>query len=165
MAVIHLLEGPVGAGKSTLATQLSFEHKAPHLNLDEWMVTLFRPDRPETDFVPWYQDRKARCIAQIWASATALLDLDISVVLELGLVQRADRQAFYERVDMEDRALRIYLLDVPRDVRWARVQKRNQEQAGTYRMAVNEQIFEMANRAWEAPSLQEIEERQIETLP
>jgi predicted kinase len=165
MAVIYLLEGPVGAGKSTLAARLSFEHKAPHLNLDEWMVTLFRPDRPETDFLRWYQDRKARCIEQIWASATALLDLDISVVLELGLVQRADREAFYQRVDIEDRALRIYLLDAPKDVRWARVQKRNEEQAGTYRMAVNEQIFEMANGAWEAPSSQEIQERQIETLP
>lgn len=162
MAVIHLLEGPVGAGKSTLATKLSYEHQAPHLNLDEWMVTLFRPDRPETDFLPWYQARKARCIEQIWASATALLDLDISVVLELGLVQRADRKAFYDRVDIEDRALRVYLLDVPKDVRWARVQQRNERQTGTYRMTVDAQIFEMANGAWEAPSLQEMEERQIE---
>ena len=39
VATIHLIEGPVGAGKSTFAARLSVAHEAPHLNLDEWIVT------------------------------------------------------------------------------------------------------------------------------
>ena len=35
MARIHLIEGPVGAGKSTFAAQLSGTYAAPHLALDD----------------------------------------------------------------------------------------------------------------------------------
>jgi len=48
---------PVGAGKSTYAAQLSLIHAAPRLNLDEWIVTLFVPDRPSADVLPWYLER------------------------------------------------------------------------------------------------------------
>ena len=66
MPTIHLIEGPVGAGKSTFAAKLMHEHSAPRLNLDEWMVVLFRPDRPEgDDIMAWYAERKQRCIEQI----------------------------------------------------------------------------------------------------
>ena len=69
MSTLHLIEGPVGAGKSTYAAQLGIATGAAHLNLDEWMVTLFRPDRPESDFLAWYGERKERCIEQIWLVA------------------------------------------------------------------------------------------------
>ena len=51
MATLHLVEGPVGAGKPTFAGQLSLVHEAPCLVLDEWMVTLYSPDRPNTGFM------------------------------------------------------------------------------------------------------------------
>ncbi|MEM1229397.1 MAG: AAA family ATPase [Pseudomonadota bacterium] len=164
MATIHLLEGPVGAGKSTYAAQLSHAHRAPHLNLDEWLVTLFRPDRPEADFMAWYLERKDRCLAQIWATAGALLDLEIDVVLELGLVQAAARQAFYERADAEDRALIVYLLETPKAERWARVQCRNVSGQGRYHMPVDEAMFELANNAWEPPSSAERRARAIREI-
>jgi adenylate kinase family enzyme len=36
MAKIHLVEGPVGAGKSTFVAKLCREHSAPSLILDAW---------------------------------------------------------------------------------------------------------------------------------
>ena len=54
MAKIHLIVGPVGAGKSTFALRLSQERKALFFNLDEWMIALFRPDRPEAGVMEWY---------------------------------------------------------------------------------------------------------------
>ena len=98
IATIHLIEGPVGADKSTLAAQLSLPHKAPHLNLDEWMVTLFSPDRPSETSMEWYSDRKYRCIQKIWEVTRELVDSGTNVILELGLVQVADRADFYRRV-------------------------------------------------------------------
>jgi predicted kinase len=159
---IHLIEGPVGAGKSTFAFRLSRERAAPRLVLDDWMARLFRPDRPEQDLWPWYQARKERCLDQIWALTEELLDLDSDVVLELGLVQRAARRSFYERVDAAGRTLHVYLLDAPRDVRRERVRKRNAEQGATFAMVVDDEVFELASDAWEAPDEDECSERGIE---
>ena len=161
MATLYMLEGPVGAGKSTLAAKLAAVHMAPHLNLDDWMVTLFRPDRPATDFISWYMDRKSRCIEQIWTTTQSLLAVDVSVVLELGLVRYADRQPFYQRLDDSGVEAKIFVLDVPREERWRRVQLRNRTKGPTYRMEVTEQVFEIADDAWEMPDDLEVEIRGI----
>ncbi|MDQ3263265.1 MAG: ATP-binding protein [Myxococcota bacterium] len=40
MAHLHLIVGPVGAGKSTFARQLSRQQSSVRLSLDEWMAQL-----------------------------------------------------------------------------------------------------------------------------
>lgn len=164
MPVIHLVEGPVGAGKSTFAARLGAGSATPRLNLDEWMVVLFRPDRPAEGFMPWYAERKARCIEQIWRVATDLLDTGSDVILELGLVQFNERADFYSRVDALGVPLKVYVLDVPKAVRAARVKQRNAEQGSTYQMEVTDEIFEIANSAWQMPDDAEIDARQIEVI-
>jgi len=164
MATIHLIEGPVGAGKSTFAAQLSLTHAAVHLNLDEWMVTLFRPDRPESDFMEWYAERKQRCINQLWRVTCDLVDAGSDAVLELGLVQTSARDDFYRRVDIEGYQLKVYVLETPEDVRRERVRERNKQQGETFKMEVSDEIFELANRAWQAPDAIESRERDIEFI-
>lgn len=164
MASIYLIEGPVGAGKSTFAAKLSLSQQALHLNLDEWMVTLFSPDRPSDNFIAWYTDRKSRCIQQIWDLTTQLLDSGSSAILELGLVQSADREAFYRRVDGTDHQLRVYLIDTPLALRRERVRKRNANETGTYQMQVSDEMFDLANRFWEEPTEIERQERNIELV-
>ncbi|MEJ2681019.1 MAG: AAA family ATPase, partial [Gammaproteobacteria bacterium] len=85
MSKIYLVEGPVGSGKSTFAEQQALEINAPHINLDSWMVNLFRPDRPTSGTMEWYIERKERCIEQIWLVAKSILDANFDVILELGL--------------------------------------------------------------------------------
>jgi len=162
MATIHLVEGPVGAGKSTFAARLGLRLRAPHLNLDQWMVTLFRPDRPAADFMQWYAERKQRCIAQIWQVTCDLLDAGTSAILELGLVQRQDREAFYALVDMAGYELKVYVLDAPEEVRRRRVQDRNRTRGVTFQMEVPADIFELAARAWQPPDEIECKERNVE---
>jgi predicted kinase len=164
MATIMLIEGAVGAGKSTFAARLSQRHATARLNLDEWMATLFRPDRPESGFVDWYIDRKRRCIAQIWHVASDLIDTGSSVILELGLVQRADREEFYARVDAAGYPLKVYVLDAPEAVRRARVQQRNVERSSTFRMVVPDEVFDLANRMWQPPDDDEMVGRDIELV-
>jgi shikimate kinase len=74
MAKIYLIEGPVGAGKSTFGLSLSQQFHVPCLILDVWMANLFRPDRPERDVMTWYGERKERCIQQIWKIGCAAVD-------------------------------------------------------------------------------------------
>ena len=164
MATIYLIEGPVGAGKSTFAAQLSWTHAAPLLNLDEWMVTLFRPDRPNTDFMQWYSERKLRCIEQIWKVTCDLLDTGTNVILELGLVQTQDREDFYSRVDAAGYELEVYVLDAPEAVRRQRVRDRNNKKGSTFKMEVSDEIFELANSAWQAPDDVECRDRDIHTV-
>lgn len=164
MASIYLIEGPVGAGKSTFAGQLSLTHKAPLLNLDEWMVTLFSPDRPSENFMQWYIERKDRCIEQIWSVACEMIETGIDVVLEMGLVQLADREGFYSRVDGAGYELHVYLLDASTEVRRQRVRARNLEQGSTFKMEVSDEIFELANGAWQPPDETELRRREIQTI-
>ncbi len=165
MPKVHLLIGPVGAGKSTLGLQLSREHQAIRLTLDEWMARLFRADRPPTGVMDWYVERVQRCLDQIWSVTTEALEVGTDVVLEIGLIQRRDRDAFYRRVDAADVDLLVYVVDAPRDVRRQRVLQRNEEQGETFSMEVPPEIFELASNLWEPPDEVERQERTIVPLP
>ncbi|WP_434042627.1 MULTISPECIES: AAA family ATPase [Sorangium] len=146
---IHLIVGPVGAGKSTFALRLSREQRAARMNLDEWMATLFSPDRPSTGTMEWYIERTGRCIEQIWRLTERLLEVGSDVVLEIGLIRRDERARLYERVDAGGHDLTIYVLDAPRDVRRERVQRRNDQKGDTFSMVVPPPIFELASDMWQ----------------
>lgn len=161
MAHLHLIIGPVAAGKSTFALQLAREHRAVRMNLDEWMATLFRPDRPEVGVMEWYIERTGRCIEQIWKQTTRTLDAGTHVVLEIGLILRRDRERFYERLDARSEGLTLYVLDAPREVRRRRVQQRNREKGETFSMEVPLAFFEMASDRWEPPDEVECSGRDV----
>lgn len=164
MARIHLVEGPVGAGKSTYVASLQLLHAAPALILDAWFVRLFSPDRPAEGLMPWYVERKERCFTQIWITARDILDRGHDVVLELGLVERASRERFYAMVDEAGYDMTVYLLDAPREVRRERVQRRNREKGPTFAMEVPEAFFEMASDHWQPMDDVEIEIRDVQVV-
>ncbi|AUX44320.1 hypothetical protein SOCE26_057840 [Sorangium cellulosum] len=151
MARIHLIIGPVGAGKSTFARQLCREHSAVSLNLDDWMAQLFRPDRPDSGVMEWYIERTGRCVEQIWKLTRSMIDVGTNVVLEIGLILRRDRDRLYKRVDAAGYDLTIYVLDAPRELRRERVEQRNREKGDTFSMVVPPPFFEMASDLWESP--------------
>lgn len=157
----HLILGPVGAGKSTYALALSRDRGAVRFALDDWMTGLFSPDRPDTGVIEWYAERAARCVDRIWSVATSALDLGKDVVLELGLVRRAERAEFFARVDAAGFGLVIHLLDAARDVRRERVLRRNRERGATFSIVVPPAIFELASDLWEPPSDAELEGRSV----
>src|SRR5688572_3565878 len=132
MPKIYLVVGPVGAGKSTFALALAREHRALRLTLDEWMTALFSPDRPDEGVMPWYVERSRRCVDLIWKLTRELISAGTNVVLEIGLIQRPDREKLYRRVDEAGVALEIYVLDAPREVRRERVERRNRERGDTF---------------------------------
>lgn len=149
---LHLLVGPVGAGKSTFGQRLATRSGGVFLDLDVWIVRLFGADpRPSNDVVAWYLERRERCRALLWDVALDVLRAGLNVVLEFGLVTVADREAFYERACAEDLRLRVYLADAPRDVRRTRVLLRN-EAPGPFTQIVPLPLFERASDMWEPPS-------------
>lgn len=161
MSIVHLIEGPVGAGKSTFAAQLTARNNGVHIALDEWFSALFSPDRPASDFIPWYIERKERLINLIWDHSQRIMASGKDAVLELGLVQRQARVEFCHRVQDQGHSLVIHVLDAPHEVRRERVQRRNIERGATFAMVVPEHVFEIANNLWEMPDEMECSEFEI----
>ena len=164
MPIVHLIEGPVGAGKSTFAASLAQRRPGVHIALDEWFVALFSKDRPQSDFVPWYMERKDRCSEVIWNAAQRIASAGTDVVLELGLIQRQSREVFYQRADASGLSLSVYVLDAPREVRLARVRRRNEEKGRTFSMVVPDHVFNIASDMWEPPDEDEIRMRAIHCI-
>ncbi len=164
MPMVHLIEGPVGAGKSTFAASLAARSGGAHIALDAWFAQLFSPDRPAGDVIPWYVERKERLLALIWAHSQAVLASGVDVILELGLIQRQPRRAFCRRVLDAGVDLVMYELDAPRDLRRVRVQRRNVEQGATFSMVVPDPIFELASDLWEPADESERDEYAVERV-
>lgn len=162
MSTIHLIEGPVGSGKSTFAAALASRTNGVHIALDEWFANLFSPDRPSGDFVPWYIERKERLVDLIWRHSQRLLASEKDVILELGLIQRAPRVEFCRKVQDLGYVPLIHVLDAALDVRRERVRRRNTEKGATFSMVVPDHVFEMASNLWEAPDEIECEEFEVQ---
>lgn len=161
MAQIHLIVGPVGAGKSTFGLQLARERAAVRLTLDEWMTELFSPDRPDSGVMEWYVERAGRCKEQIWKVATRIIDAGTDVILEIGLILRRDRAWLYRRAHEAGHDLKIYVLDAPREVRRERVEQRNHAKGATFSMVVPPHIFDLASDMWEPPDEAECSGRDV----
>ncbi len=154
-STLHLLVGPVGAGKTTYGRRRASRSGGVFLDLDVWMVRLFGADpRPLDNVIAWYLERRERCRGLLWDVSLDVLRGGQDVVLELGLVTVVDREAFYEKARAEDVRLVVYLVDAPRDVRRERVLKRN-EAPGPFTQIVPLEHFERASDIWEAPSERE----------
>ncbi len=149
MPTLHIIEGPVGAGKTTYANQLARELRTPPLVLDIWMTNLFQADRPEADLWSWYAERKARCFSQIMDLACNALDLGNDVIVELGLIKVENRLKLYADLEKEGRDFLIHMLQTSREERKRRVSQRNLDQGETFAMQVTEEVFEMASDMWE----------------
>ena len=160
-ARVHLVVGPVGAGKTTFALRLAREHRAVRLTLDEWMGTLFSHDRPNEGVMEWYVERAARSVEQIWNVAREVLARGTAVVLEIGLIQRSERERFYALVDESGLDLTLYVVDAPRDLRRDRVNERNRAKGETFSMVVPPAVFELASDLWEPPDSVELDGRDV----
>lgn len=149
---LHLIVGPVGAGKSTFARNTAARRNAIFLDLDAWMVRLYGKDvRPSENVVAWYLERRDRVRELLWDTTLEVVATGTDVLLEIGLVSLAERDAIYAKARDEDLALTVYWVDAPRDVRRERVLKRNAS-AGEHTQVVPMEFFERASDAWEPPS-------------
>jgi len=152
MATLHLLIGPVGAGKTTYAERRILGTTAVSFDLDSWMVRLFGDDpRPRENVLGWYLERRERCRGLLWQVSLDVLRGGLDVYLELGLITVAEREAFYQRARAESLAFTVHSFDAPRDVRRERVLQRNRSPRA-FNQVVPLEFFERASDAWEPPS-------------
>ena len=128
-ATLHVIFGPSGAGKTTYANSFARREKAVAFILDEWMARLFAPDMPEPIEYEWMIERVQRCEAQIWSVAAGVLATGRPVILDIGLMRKADR---------------------------ARVAERNQVRGENFAIEVLPEHFDFIEGVFEAPDANEL---------
>jgi predicted kinase len=155
-ATVHLVVGSTGAGKSTYARRLAADGQAVRFAIDEWMMALFGPDRPDHAGADWYMPRIDRATGMIWRVAREIVAAGTSVVLEVGLTQRAPRQAFLDQVVGAGAPVRLHVLEADAATRWRRVEGRNSERGATFALEVTRGMFDFVETMWEPPDDDEL---------
>jgi len=151
MSAVHLVFGPVGAGKSTYARALATRAGGVRFAIDDWMHDLFAPDpAPSMDFA-WIMARVRRCEARIRATAADVLATGTPVVLDLGFMKAADRTTFRDWAQALGHAARTHYVHAPTPVRAERVRTRNAMRGETFSFEVTPQMFAFMEHWFEPP--------------
>ncbi len=150
---IILVTGGTGAGKTTYARKLCDEIGALRFSIDDWMTGLFWMDAPKDGVTfDWAMERIGRAERVIRQTAEGVLSRGLSVVLDLGFTKSDHRKAFTDWAKALSHPCAVHWVDVPQDIRWARVESRNVEKGETFAMMVTREMFDFMEMEWEAPS-------------
>jgi predicted kinase len=154
---LHFICGPVGAGKTTYAIALSRRLKAVRFSVDEWIARLFGNERPDPCPPEWTADRAERCRALICELAEQVIAQDGGhTVFDIGLPLQDQRDAFRSWAMGTRAAVKMHYLDVDRETRVARIERRNRERTGPFFIDVTPPIFDALDRAFEPPTDDEL---------
>jgi predicted kinase len=156
MINIHLIVGSTGAGKSTYARLCAERHAGIRFAIDEWMLELFGADRPEDAGYDFYAPRIERSTRMIWSVVLQLAAARVPSVLEVGLTTRETREAFYQQANAAGLELSLHCLEAPAELRWKRVESRNQQRGQTFAMEVSREMFDFVEQMWEPPDEAEL---------
>lgn len=156
-ATLHVIFGPSGAGKTTYAHAFARREKVVAFILDDWMARLFAPDMPEPLEYEWMIERVQRCEAQIWSTAAAVLATGTSVILDIGLMRRADRARVREIAAAADLPLQFHFVTASPEARRARVAQRNVVRGENFAIEVPPELFDFIEGVYEAPQPEELE--------
>ncbi len=149
---IHLVCGATGAGKSTYSEALAKSIGGVRFSIDEWMQRLHNQDQPEQMSFDWFYARVQRNCAQMRDVADKLALLGVPTVFDCGLTNKVERNIFVDWARGNGYAVQLHFVDVPADIRWGRVQKRNTEQAETFQFEVTRPMFDFIESLWDAPT-------------
>jgi predicted kinase len=155
-ATLNVIFGPCGAGKTTYAHAFARREKAVAFILDDWMARLFGADMPEPIQYEWMLERVGRCEAQIWSAAAGVIAAGTSVILDIGLMRRADRERVRQIAEATDLPLQWHFVDAPAQVRRARVAGRNVVRGESFAIDVSPDMFDFIEGVYEPPEPAEL---------
>lgn len=154
--LIHLICGSTGAGKTTYSRELASGLGGVQFSIDEWMVSLFGEDAPESLSPSWIFPRVLRCEKQMWAMALQLGNLGVPSILDFGFQRLEHRQRYAGLLKQAQLPARLHVLNVDASERWKRVEARNKNQGETFHMEITRGMFDYIETTWEPPSNGEI---------
>lgn len=156
--MIHLIIGNTGSGKTTYCNHLKSKNKGIIFSIDTWNKTLFLSDKKETDGLDWFLERIDRAEEMIKSLILQLENASADSILDLGLSKFSHREKFRKFALENNIEFQLHYLDIPKEMRWERVQNRNQEKGITFEFEVSENDFNFMEGWFEQPTNQELNE-------
>ena len=163
--MIHLVCGPIGAGKTTYSIEFAKEKNAVRFTEDEWLAKLFVPDAPDGLLSQpmqvvgeWATEKYLRCRGQIWLICQQLIVNNVSIVLDGASANKTQRDIIRKKAKDNDIGFQLHYIHADRDIRHNRVFSRNKEQGETYSLEVTPAMFEHTESYFERPVNEELNE-------
>jgi predicted kinase len=156
--MIHLIVGNTGSGKTTYCNHLKSKNKGIIFSIDTWNKTLFLSDKKETDGLDWFLERIDRAEEMIKSLILQLENASTDSILDLGLSKFSHREKFRKFALENNIEFQLHYLDIPKEMRWERVQNRNQEKGITFEFEVSENDFNFMEGWFEVPNESELKQ-------
>jgi predicted kinase len=156
MPTVHLVCGPVGAGKTTYAMRLARKRSAVHFAIDDWMSTLFWPDAPKPASLAWALEHTRRCDRQVLRVCAELARIGVDAVADLGFMKREHRESFSRDAGSLGFQVLLHVVQADLAERRQRVQRRNTHAQDVLSVEVPDDIFDWAETWYEAPAADEL---------
>ena len=161
--MIHLVCGPIGAGKTTYAHEVADKYSAIRFSEDEWLSQLFIADAPENLLSEpmhivgeWAGEKYQRCRAQIWLICQQLLKQNMSIVLDGASANKEQRDLIRKKASAYKVGFQLHYVTSAPETREKRIFNRNEEQGSTYSLEVTPDMFAHIENFFEPPEGEEL---------
>jgi predicted kinase len=143
MAIVHMVHGYLGAGKTTFAKRLERELRAVRFSPDEWMVALYGHDPPAEHFAGYLE----RVFAVVHATWPRVTRVGADVILDFGFWTRRLRDHVRGLAAEHGATTRLYALSCADDTARARCQQRNLDLGGS--LFISPETFDVLRARFE----------------
>tara|TARA_R110002050_G_scaffold263024_1_gene403402 strand:- start:662 stop:1150 length:489 start_codon:yes stop_codon:yes gene_type:complete len=154
--MIHLIVGNTGSGKTSYSKKLKEKANGVLFSIDKWNKTLFLADKKDDDGLEWFLERIDRAELMIMELIQQLENANTDTILDLGLAKFEHREKFRAFASQHGFHVTTHFLDIPKETRLKRVQKRNNEKGDTFEFEVSQANFEFMESWFETPSAKEL---------
>ncbi len=120
-ATLYIIQGFLGAGKTTFSQKLAADTEAYHLNPDEWCMRLFTKEEYETNWEKCF----SATLDILWQKTKEYLNQGADVIFDMGFWDRASRDYARQIAQNCSAVYKHYYLYVPDEIAKERISRRS----------------------------------------